>query len=740
MPPPETSLSGTDSQDIGGTRVSVLLPLPLAGPYDYRLDSESDILPGTFVRVPLGNRVTEGVLWGDGSGAVEDKRLKPVSEALPTVPLPEVSRRFVDWVANYTMTPPGAVLRMVMSVPEALYPPPTMTRYELAPGFDDHPPGFRETAARLSVIEQARAGPPRSAADLARDAGCSSGVVTGLADAGVLRRVEMTPPPPAAPDADAATITLSSDQAANAQVLADAVRRAAFEVFVLDGVTGSGKTEVYFEAVAEALRQGRQVLVMLPEIALGQQWRSRFRNRFGAAAVEWHSDLTQATRRETWRAVANGTARVVVGARSALFLPFPDLGLIVVDEEHDAAYKQEDGVIYNARDMAVVRARLSEIPAVLVSATPSLETLTNAEQGRYRALSLSERHAGAALPEVTTINMRDHAPAGGRWMSDSMLEAVEETLANGEQVMLYLNRRGYAPLTLCRACGHRFQCPQCSAWLVEHRLVGRLQCHHCGYNVPPPDSCPSCGAAGSLAACGPGVERLAEEARSLFPAARVAIAASDTLQSPRAAAEMIGKLEAGEIDIVVGTQIIAKGYHFPMLTLIGVIDADIGLSGGDLRAAERTFQMLHQVSGRAGRAERPGRVALQTYLPEHPVIEALGAGDRDRFITAERDSREAARMPPFGRLVALIVSGTDEALVERAAKALGRNAPTDKDLRVFGPAPAPFALLRGRHRRRLLMHSAKGVPVQGIVEKWLKRAGLPKKVRVQVDVDPYSFY
>ncbi len=744
MPSAETSSSDKKSQDIGSERVSVLLPLPLAGPYDYILPEDdsaaADIVPGAFVEAPLGNRIARGVLWGDGSGDVAASRLRAVRGVLPVPPLPDVSRRFVDWVAAYTMSPPGAVLRMVMSVPEALDPPPTTVVYALADGFDENPPAFRETAARKQVIETARAGPPMGATDLAREAGCSAGVVTGLADAGALRRIETAPMPPPRPDPSAAAFNLSDEQEAAADVLRRAVRDRMFGIHVLDGVTGSGKTEVYFEAVAEALRRDRQVLVMLPEIALGAQWRSRFEARFGVAAAEWHSDLTMATRRETWRAVASGAARVIVGARSALFLPFPDLGLIVVDEEHDAAYKQEDGVIYNARDMAVVRARLGEVPAVLVSATPSLETVNNAETGRYNRLHLSERHAGAVLPAITAVDMRKAAPATGKWMSEPLVDAVRETLAAGEQAMLYLNRRGYAPLTLCRACGHRFQCPHCSAWLVEHRLVGRLQCHHCGYNVRPPESCPVCAAEHSLAACGPGVERLAEEVAERFPGARLTIAASDTLQSPKAAQRLVENLESGAVDIVVGTQIVAKGYHFPMLTLIGVIDGDIGLTGGDLRAAERTYQMLHQVSGRAGRAERAGRVILQTYLPEHPVMQALAAGDRDRFMATEAESRQTAHMPPFGRLVGLIVSGPNEADVDRAANGLGRAAPNEQGIRVFGPAPAPFALLRGRHRRRLLLHAAKDVAVQGVIDRWLKRAGIPKKVRVQVDVDPYSFF
>ena len=732
----KTSSSEEISQDVGGQTVSVLLPLPLARTYDYFCRDESVAQPGAFVRVPLGNRWTEGVIWRNGGNNVHGIRLKAVGERLPAPPMTATARHFIEWVAAYTMTLPGAILRMAMSVPEALYPPPTVTCFEIA----DDLPHFRKTAARLAIIDQVRTAPLLSATDLARGAGCSPGVVFGLADAGVLRRVEITPTPPPRPRPETGSVNLSGDQQATAERLCNAVCQSAFGVFMLDGVTGSGKTEVYFEAVAAALLRGRQVLVLLPEIALSQQWRQRFNARFGAPAVEWHSDLTRATRREAWQAVANGSARVVVGARSALFLPFRELGLLVVDEEHDAAYKQEEGVIYNARDMAVVRAQFDKIPAVLVSATPSLETLTNAKRGRYTALRLTRRHAGAALPAVSIIDLRAANMPAGRWLSETMVKAVEETLGKNEQAMLYLNRRGYAPLTLCRACGHRLGCPQCSTWLVEHRLVNRLQCHHCGYSMTPPGICPSCRAEDNLTACGPGVERLAEEVDTLFPTARIAIAASDTLQSPKAAAAMIRRLETGETDIVVGTQIVAKGHHFPMLTLVGVIDADIGLGGGDLRAAERTYQMLHQVSGRAGRADRPGRVAIQTYLPDHPVIAALANGDRESFIRLESESREAARMPPFGRLAAVIVSGTDEPAVDRAAASLGRTAPHAGDTRVFGPAPAPLALLRGRHRRRLLLHAARDVAVQKRIAAWLGRARIPHGVRIQIDIDPYSFF
>jgi len=723
-----------------GDRVSVLLPLPLGTAYDYRVPDGMVLTAGSFVRVPLGPRQTSGVVWGPGEGGIDPAKLKDVSAPHDCQPLPDVSRRFIDWVSRYTLHSPGAVLKMAMSVPDALEPPKPLTAYTAQSLTDAVPDGLRLTPARRRVLDTAADGPPRTAAELAREAGVSSGVVKGLADAGALITVALAAAPmPPMPDPDHPGPELSGDQAAAAASLVDAVEADAFGVTLVDGVPGAGKTEVYFQAVAAALRLGRQVLVLLPEIALSAQWLERFRRRFGTPPVEWHSDLTHGQRRATWRAVIEGRARVIVGARSALFLPYADLGLIIVDEEHESAFKQEDGVIYNGRDMAVVRAQLGDISISLVSATPSLETVVNAQQGRYARVHLADRHAGAQLPDVGIVDMLKTPPERGHWLSPTLRDAVTKTLAAGEQSLLFLNRRGYAPLTLCRRCGHRFQCPRCTAWLVEHRLAGRLQCHHCGFQTAPPQKCPSCEAEESLTACGPGVERLAEEIALAFPDARTAIAASDNIHSPKAAAHLVAQIETHEIDILIGTQIVAKGYHFPLLTLVGAVDADLGLQGGDLRAAERTYQLLYQVAGRAGRGDKPGRVLLQTYMANHPVIEALAAGDRDQFLDAEQAARQDVGMPPFGRLVALIVSGADEAAVDEGARNLGRTAPQNDQIQVLGPAPAPFALLRGRHRRRLLLKAKREVNVQAAVRDWLGRARWPKKVRVQVDVDPYSF-
>ena len=726
----------------------MLLPVPLKGALDYADDGRfgAPLAPGDIVQVPLGPRQVHGVVWdvldedaggAGGEGGLDFAKLKPVTDKVDLPQLPLALRQLIDWVAAYTLTPPGPVLKMALSIPEALEPLQPIRAYKAGGPNPD-----KMTDARTRVMDLMKSGLPRSVAEIAREAAVSDAVVRGLIKSGALVAVDLPAEVPAEqPDLDRPGPTLSPMQAKAAEGIEGIISAGEYKTLLLEGVTGSGKTEVYFDAMAEALKHERQgqVLVLVPEIALTSQWLARFEERFGCEPILWHSELGQAYRRRAWRQVAKGDAPVVVGARSALFLPFPDLRLIVVDEEQDPSYKQEDGVLYNARDMAVVRASLAKIPVLLVSATPSLETEVNARNGRYAHVRLPDRHGGASMPEIQAIDMRETPPERGRWLSPPLVAAIGETMLAGEQTLLFLNRRGYAPLTLCRTCGHRFQCPNCSAWLVEHRYAGQVQCHHCGYSQPAPDICPACQKQGTLVACGPGVERLAEEVAERFPAARLGVMASDTMTGPRAIADMISRMTHHEIDIVIGTQLVAKGHHFPMLTLVGIVDADLGLEGGDLRASERTYQQLAQVSGRAGRADRPGRVMLQSYMPDHPVMAALISGDREAFLEREIEGRKAAGMPPFGRLVALIVSGQDQPTVVQAARALARNAPQGKGIDTFGPAPAPLSLLRGRHRYRLLMKAPRSANVQTIMRRWLSITHLPKKVRVQVDVDPYSF-
>jgi primosomal protein N' (replication factor Y) len=717
--------------------VRVLLPLPLADAYDYSVPDGLNVAPGQFVIVPLGKRETLGVVWGEGTGEVAIAKLRDVIEVLPALPMADPLRRFIDWVAAYTLAPPGAVLRMAMSSPSALEAPKTELVYRPSVDAGDT---LKLTAARRRVLEALKDGPAMAAAELAHLAGVGTSVIKAMAAAGLLEAVERIvrrsfPRPDGGRDGPA----LSPAQKTAADGLIEKVKAHAYSAILLDGVPGAGKTEVYFEAIAAALAMGRQVLVLLPEIALTAQWLKRFEDRFGCTPAAWHSGLTSLERRETWRAIAEGRIGVVVGARSALFLPFADLGLIVVDEEHDTSFKQEEGVCYNARDMSVVRARLVAAPVVLASATPSLESVTNVAAGRYGALHLPARHGGNQLATIAAIDLKRQPPERGRWLSPPVLDAMKKTLAAGEQTLLFLNRRGYAPITLCRSCGKGIECPQCSAWLVEHRFRRMLVCHHCGYSEPPAATCKSCGAVDHFVACGPGVERLAEEAHAAFPEARVELFTSDSLINREEATAAIERMIGGEIDILIGTQMAAKGHHFPNLTLVAVIDADLGLNGGDLRAAERTFQLLYQVAGRAGRHERPGRALIQTHAPEHPVMQALVANDRDRFVSAELAGRSGAGMPPYGRLASLIVSGPDPAAVDNVCAAIARHAPQKEGVTVLGPSVAPMALLRGRHRRRFLLKTGRDTAVQPLLHAWLGQIGLPASVRLQIDVDPYSF-
>ena len=719
------------------SRARVILLNAALGPLDYRVPHGMAVEPGSIVVAPLGPRQLVGTVWEPErlqTEEVGDNRLRPLLQVFDLPPLAAPLRRLIEWTADYYLAPLGAVLRMALPSSSALEGARTITEYRATGHVPD-----RLTPQRAQALERIgdRLGLIR---ELAIVGGVSDGVVRGLVKAGAIEPVEVSLDDPfPLPDPDHAPPSLESAQKQASEVLAKLVASGGFDPVLLDGVTGSGKTEVYFEAVAQALREGRQTLVLLPEIALTEPFLKRFAARFGCEPVAWHSGLRQSQRRRAWRAIASGQAKVVVGARSALFLPYQKLGLVVVDEAHETSFKQEDGVQYHARDVAVMRAKFEDVPIVLASATPAIETRHLAETGTYKELKLPARFGGAKLPELAALDLIQDPPPRGRWLAPALVTELEANLEAGEQSLLFLNRRGYAPLTLCRHCGYRFQCPNCTSWMVEHRFTRRLACHHCGHVMPTPKACPECGEEDSLVACGPGVERIADEIHELFPEARTAVVTSDTIWSPAKAAEFVARMEAGEIDIVVGTQVVTKGYHFPNLTLVGVVDADLGLSGGDLRAAERTFQQIQQVSGRAGRGDKPGRVLVQTHDPSAPVIQALVSGDSEGFYAAETEARREAAMPPFGRLASIIVSAEDQARATEAARMIGRTAPRHDNMAVFGPAPAPLAMLRGRHRHRLLVHAARSVPVQDIIRDWLGALELPRGVRVAVDVDPYSF-
>ncbi len=720
---------------VTATLASVLIPMPLPEAFDYAVPEGVSVEPGDHVIVPLGKRAASGVVWAvkpdDGT-----RKLKSIEAVRGGPRIEKPVRDFIDWTARYLVEPPGIILRTVLRSPAALKPSPVETVYT-ATGQTI----ARMTPARKAILEAAEQG-PASAAELAKRAGVSSSVVKGLAEAGALRAREIEVDPPFdEPDPNLPGLPLTDLQEEASRTLRRLVAAGGFQSALIDGVTGSGKTEVYFEAIAELLRRepDAQILVLLPEIALTQSVIKRFQDRFGVEPARWHSGLSDKERRRSWREAASGRARIVAGARSSIFLPMPKLRMIIVDEEHDPTYKQDEMLTYNARDLAVARSKLSGAISILASATPSMESLVNAEAGRYVHVRLPARITGSVLPEVELLDLRLSPPEKGNWLSEPLVSAVNETLERREQALLYLNRRGFAPLVLCKACGHKMKSPEADRWLVEHRYTGRLVCHTTGFSMPKPKLCPECKAEDSLIGVGPGVERVAEEAVRRFPDARIEVFSSDTAQSGEDVRTLVERMERGEIDILVGTQIAAKGHNFPHLTLVGVVDADLGLAGGDLRAGERTYQTLVQAAGRAGRADKPGRALLQTWNPDHEALKALEAGDREAFLGAERQMRELLKLPPFGRLAALIVSAPDAALVDDACRTIAAAAPAGDGIEVFGPAEPPLGVVRGRWRRRFLVQADKTVDVSAYMRAWTARFKAPSSVRVTVDIEPYSF-
>lgn len=721
--------------------VGVLLPLPFNEPFDYKIEGDFEL--GELVRVSFGKEVLVGAVWKKGkSSQIDDAKIKSVLERINLPPLAANLRKFVEFVADYNMAYRGLVLKMVLSVRGVFDDPKMSVLYELS-GKTLAEAKLKNSDARWRVLELLKP-MPLNRREIAAGAGVGQSVIKALIDAEVLKPVLIEDKRQfAEPIVDFQQVKLTEEQQNAADNLVRKVGHG-FRTTLLNGVTGSGKTEVYFEAVAEAIRQGKQVLIMVPEIGLTSQWLGRFEKRFGVKPAKWHSALGNRERIDTWKAIAEGAAKVVVGARSALFLPYADLGLIVVDESHDQSFKQEDLVNYQGRDMAVVRAKFEEIPIILSTATPDLETVVNVESGKYDELVLKSRYAEASLPEIKIIDLKADKPIKGSWgiswLAPTLVEQIRENLDKGEQTMLFLNRRGYAPLVICRDCGHRIQCPNCTAWLTEHRRANKLVCHHCGFMTEIPECCPECHSESGLTACGPGVERVAEEVRYRFPLARVRVLSSDFTTNFQEVYKVIKETEAGDVDILIGTQILAKGHHFPALTLVGIVDADLGLMGSDLRASERTYQLLSQVSGRAGRGEKKGTVYLQTLYPENAVLQALVKDDASKFLNLEKKSRKILKMPPFGKLAAVIVSGPNPGDTERAAQWLGQAAFNDANITTLGPAPAPIFMLRNKYRYRLLLKTARNIPIQTVLRQWLARVKVPSSVRVEVDVDPYSFY
>lgn len=662
-----------------GDIVKVVLPLASDG-YDYIVPENLELCVGDFVRVPLRNKEEVGVVFSEKKEPLDYdiSRVRKIISKVKNYKLLPTQIEFVLRVADYNLTQVGNVLKMVM-------------------GFDEV---FSSTIPRVKKTNYN--------------------------------------PTYVSPE-------LSPEQKNAVDVLSKKLG-AGFSVSLLDGITGSGKTEVYFNVINEALKKPEaQVLIMLPEISLTGQFLSKFKDRFGILPVLWHSSVTKAQRRDNWKAIISGDARVIVGTRSSLFLPYKNLSLIVLDEEHDGSYKQEEGVIYQGRDMAVLKSMVDKIPIILASATPSIETINNVNLGKYSVVKLTSRFGSAVMPDVELIDMRQNQPAkeswGKAWLSSILVKQIEEKLSAKEQVMLYINRRGYAPLVLCGKCGHRIQCSNCNVYLTAHNKDDtRCCCHHCGYSMRLPKVCPKCQAEDSWTLCGPGIERIEEEVKNRFPTASVETISSDIITSQTRLNEIISKIAKSEVDIIIGTQILVKGHHFPNLTLVGVVDGDMSFSSSDLRANENTFQLLTQVSGRAGRDVKKGNVVIQTYNPENSVMQAIKNNDREAFVKQELIDRQNAMMPPFSKLGALILSSKNKLVLENVCAKLRQKMPVGLDnIQVYGPIDSPLSYLKNNYRKRFLLVVDRKIKIQDILKRWVSMVNIPSSVKLKVDIDPYNF-
>ncbi len=711
--------------------VRVAVPLYLPKTLDYLWQGEANAHKYQMVEVAVSGRPYHGMVVDVIEEDKEPKRkykLKP-AQPLEDITLPTPTGKFYEWVSSYNFSFPGEGLRAALQGGK-IPPRPVAETVLAATGKSP----ARLTPTRQKVLDATNNHSYSTQTELAKKAEVSTGVVKSLIEEGCIKaKIAGTKEL----NIQIKRVNLGTAQAQAAQQISAAMANKSYVPFLLDGVTGSGKTEVYFEAIADLLQQDKtgQVLVLLPEIALTPQWLERFEERFGFTPHIWHSSVSDGKRRHAWWKAYDGSARVVIGARSALFLPFSDLRLIIVDEEHDPSYKQEEGFRYHGRDMAIVRAKLFSCPVVLASATPSLESWHNANDGRYKLLNLPSRYGNATLPEIKVVDMAAQKLKADNFISPVLLKALEETVNNKQQALLFLNRRGFAPLLICRNCAHRVECPSCSACLVVHGAY--LQCHHCGLSESYPEVCPKCNKEKSLHPFGPGTRKIMAELRNILPQARCMVVDKDSVATPAQMREVVDKMQKQELDILVGTQMLAKGHDFDHLMLVGVIDADMGLAHGDLRAAERTFQLLTQVSGRAGRREERGNVILQTHTPDHPLFKALKDMDRDRFLALELKGRKATGFPPFGRLVALIISGENENAVIASSKQLAQTLPTEAETQLFGPAPAPLLKLKDQYRYRLLLRT--DTPPHELLQRWLLNTKLAKGIRIDVDIDPQSF-
>ena len=659
--------------------INILLPLPFNQTFQYLCNEEEKVELGDFVLVPFKDKIVTGCIWENKSKLKKQlpkKKIRNIEKKLNFSPLNKQNRDFIDWVSNYTMNNLGSTLKLCLSIKQI----------------------FKKK--KIEKIKEQFLNLPSNKP------------------------------------------LLTKEQSNAKKYIFQKIDNKKFSTVVIDGVAGSGKTEVYFEAINKCLMEKKQVLVLLPEISMTTQWFDRFKKKFKTNPLLWHSDIKGSEKIKIWKSILEDNVNIVVGARSSLFLPFKNLGLIIIDEEHDQSFKQEEGIIYNARDMAVVRAKISNIPIILCSATLSIETKLNVLERKYDVVKLKQAYGEAGLPEVKIIDLGKNPPEKGMWLTDEVHRELKKTIEFGNQALFFLNRRGFAPYVFCNSCYKKILCPNCDVGLVFHKKIDNLICHHCGYKSLLENNkkiCKESEKKCDLFLYGPGVEKIYEEIKNKNKNLNIEILTSDVMQKKGKGETILRKFEREEINVIIGTQILAKGHHFPKLTLVVIVDADFGFIGGDLRAAEKTFQLLTQVSGRSGRSRLSGKVLIQSTMADNPILKKIKRFDLNGFFLEELNIRKESGLPPFKKLCSLMLISKNEKKLNDFCRKMKVNIEPSNEFEVLGPAPPFISYIRGKYRKRFIIRCSRNKNIQQFVSIWLKKLQIPFDLKIAVDIDPYNF-
>lgn len=719
----------------------ILLPIIFDKSFSYYVNDAFNIEVGDVVLVNFMNRNCYGIVT-----KVEEEleksnfKMKTILAKDDELKISPNLIKLIEFAASYNLAPKGLFLKLAISI---LNSSKIKENSQVFCKINKNPPqNVKITPKRQEIIDLFGKKSEILLSEIVNLAKTSSSTVNSLVKNGILTKEikKIAQKREKFPEIEPNLFKLkelSSDQQNAADFLNKKIAQNQHSVTLVDGVTGSGKTEIYFNVISKILKEkSGQILILLPEIILVNQLIKRFENIFNFKPQIWHSKINNNQKRDIFYALNNGEIEILISTRSAIFLPFSNLKLIIIDEEHEASFKQEDIVNYHGRDMAIARAKFENIPVILSSATPSLETFVNAKSGKYEHLILKSKFFNNKKTQIELVDMKNSDLEKGCFISKELEKEMQNCLENKKQILLFLNRRGYAPLTLCKSCGHKISCKDCSSYMSYHQSLNKLICHHCGSESKFNIACENCEEEDSFVTLGAGVERIHEEVKSLFPLSKTALMTSDSLNNQEESTKIIEKIINNEVDVIIGTQIIAKGHHFPNLSLVGIIDGDSSFNNANLRAGEKSFQLLTQVIGRAGREKHPAKIFLQSYNINNLVFKYIIEQNRDDFFNLEIQNRQIMQMPPFGKMIAIIFISKNEDLAINCGKMIVSHFPNQENIEIFGPAPMPISKIRKNYYYRVLVKSDKKLNIQKLINNIISSFKTPNQVRIKIDVDP----